>query len=390
MNFSNKLHKMYMFFLAFSIIFTMGYKIIDEVSPFDDIKYLLFIVTIVIGISHIYFKKISIIFKKEFFLSLVLIAIFFLLSVAMIIINKTSFQLRTVIELVYIFIPFTIAFLSINICTKDEIMILMKVLLILCLCIYIIELLSRNITLNQLLSISFINSYSPFESYIFADFSLISFCFFSYYKNYNHNYILSNNICYYVSFIFSILTFKRILVLFSILLFAIEKFNIFKIKVNKKIIILICIVFFIVTLIYTWLLSYSNSEILYNLIGLDLDKLTVGRQWYLSLIQNSNYLSSGYGSTTTALMNILGPSRYLEMDLVKIVIEITPIGLMTFLYVYWNQIYNNVFSVLLMTFFFVNMIFSHNLTTFYVWILTLLLFYMIKKENINNHDINIT
>lgn len=367
-------------FLVISIIFSMYFKIIDEVSVIDNVKYIFFLITIAIGCTYIYKMKKKLILKTECFYGMILIIIFLLLSIFISLYNNQPLHFRTFVELIYIFIPFMTAFLAINILTKDEIIKTMKILLFLCILLYLYELINKGINISNLLEISFKNSYSPLESYIFADFSLISFCFFCYFKNYSNNFILSNKLCYYISFLFSLLTFKRILVMFSIILFAIDKFNILEIKINKKLVFFIGVCIFIMTIIYTWLLSYDNSQLLINLFNFDLDKFTVGRKWYLSLIQNAGYLSAGYGSTTIALENILGVGRYLEMDLVKILLEISPIGLALFIYVYWYQIYNNLFSVLVMLFLFINMFFSHSLTTFYVWVVTLLMFYTIKKD----------
>lgn len=133
-------------------------------------------------------------------------------------------------------------------------------------------------------------------------------------------------------------------------------------------------------MIYTWLLQGENSKILMDLLSINLDKFTVGRKWYFSIVEANRHLLNGYGSTTNILTNILGPGKYLEMDLVKIYIEMGPIILATFIYVYWKQIYNNVFSVIICFFLFINMLFSHSLTTFYAWILFFILFYTIKID----------
>lgn len=373
---------LYTVLLGISILFTFLFKIIDEVSVLDNLKFVLFFITFCTGCICLKSKKDKVIFKKEFILGLLVILIFLLLSIYYSCINNQKFQIRTIVELSYICIPIVTSFQAINILDKENINHFMKILLGLSICLYIIEIFLKHISFDDITKISFINSYSPFESYIFADFSLISFCYFCYYKK-NDDLIfpISNKLCYYLSFIFSILTFKRILILFSIILFVLDKFNIFEKIIDKRIIVVICIVFFFCTIMYAWMLNDSSAELIYSFTGFDLDKFTVGRKWYLSLITNAGYLSSGYGSTTTALIKILGPAKYLEMDLVKIYLEVGIIGLGFFIYVYWNQIYNNLFSVLLMFFLFVNLLFSHSLTTFHVWVIILIVFYQIKKDH---------
>ena len=254
---------------------------------------------------------------------------------------------------------------------------MMKILLVFALFLYVIEISVKDITLSDVRRISLIQSYSPFESYIFADFSLITFCFFAYFKSENQK---KEYVWYYVSFLFVLFTFKRVLVLFAIVIFILEKSNVFYKKIPKYIISIMAILFFIGTMIYTQLLDKQTTLLLKEIVGIDLDKFTVGRQWYFSLIHNPVFISAGYGSSTTKLIDILGPAKYLEMDLVKINIEVGVVGLGIFIWSYWKQIFNNVFSICVMFFIFMNMFFSHSLTTFQVWTLTLIMLYTVRNS----------
>ena len=374
------------FFISF--FYSILTKIFLLPNSIDNIKYILFSVTILLSVKYIYQNRIEVKLKKEIFFIIVLLALILISSLITCIYHGNFISMRTFIEIIYILLPVTCAFCIVNIYSIKEIISIIKLILILSLFFYFIELLTFNITFSDIMNINFISSYSPFESYIFADISVFCFCFFSYYKNkkIDSDFLISVNYCYYISFIFVLFTFKRVLVIFSLILFILNFFKYQDILVPKAISIILMIFIFVATITYTWLLSGDNAEIVTKLFSLNLDKLTVGRQWYFSIIENNLNLLNGYGSTTDILTGILGQGKYLEMDLVKIYIETGPIILAVFIYVYWKQIYNNLFSLIVYLFLFVNMLFSHSLTTFYAWILFFLLFYSIKLNNNKKGD----
>lgn len=369
--------------LYLSIICTFVSKIFVQISFLDNIKYVLFLFTILIGVYNLIknYQEGTInyqyVYIKELMEGLIIIAVFLLLTLYYCIINKENFQTRTIIELSYIFIPFICSFCMINLLNQKEIVVIVKLLLFSSLILYIVELFQFDITLDKIKEISFIESYSPFESHVFADISLVCFCFFSYFRNKKDRV---DTICYYLSFIFSLFVFKRILLIFTVVIFILDKFSIWDKKINKKVIFVIGVGFVIFTMGYTWLLDENHTIALYNLLGINLDKLTMGRQWFFRVLQQSGFQSAGYGSSSTAIYALIHPISYLEMDLVKINIELGCIGLITFVWGYWKQIYNNLFSVVVMFFMFVNLFFSHSLTTFHVWIITLTMFYLIKRK----------
>lgn len=366
------------FFIAF--FYSIFTKIFNFTNSIDNLKYILFLLNLLLDCIYIYYNKVQLKLKREYLYILLLSILLFFVSLIIAIMNHSFISFRTIIEIIYILLPASCAFCIINIFTLNEIISYIKLLLFFSLIAYFIELAISNISINDVLKISFLNSYSPFESYIFADVSVFCFCFFSYFKesDQKNNFIVTTNQCYYISFLFVIMTFKRILVLFAICLFI---FNLLKIKdlvIPKKIIYILLAILFVSTVFYTWLLEGHNSKILMDLFSINLEKFTVGRQWYFSIVEANSHFLNGYGSSTNILSNVLGEGKYLEMDLVKIYIETGPIVLAFFIYAYWRQIYNNLFSLIVFFFLFINMLFSHSLTTFYAWILFFLLFYTIK------------
>lgn len=224
--FSKKILIIIFFIAFFYSIFT---KIFNFTNSIDNLKYILFLLNLLLDCIYIYYNKIQLKLKREYLYILLLSILLFFVSLIIAIMNHSFISFRTIIEIIYILLPASCAFCIINIFTLNEIISYIKLLLFFSLIAYFIELAISNISVNDVLKISFLNSYSPFESYIFADVSVFCFCFFSYFKesDQKNNFIVTTNQCYYISFLFVIMTFKRILVLFAICLFI---FNLLKIK----------------------------------------------------------------------------------------------------------------------------------------------------------------
>ena len=380
-----KKKNVYKIILLYLFVVEVAYWCIASIFSFsgiwDNFKYILFGVSIILEGIYVV-RRIQIIkFYDKLIGGIFLIILFFMLSWTCIVVTGQTWNIRTFKELFYLLIPTSHAFLLFNILSKKELIYLVKKILLVSLILYIIQLLNKGIQFTDIINISFMNSYSPFESSLFADLSVVCFCFFSYLKMSGYaRRDTSAKIYYYVSFLFVILTFKRILVLFSILLFVLDLLKITKWKINRIIYYLIPVAIVGGTILYTWLLQGDNAAVLNKYFSIDLDKLTVGRQWYLSLIENSGFMSFGYGSTTVRLSQILEKSKYLEMDLVKIYLEIGPIALISFVVYYWSYTSKSLFSVLVMTFLMINMLVSHSLTTYYPWCIFLIIFMLCKQD----------
>lgn len=379
MSIKNKIKSLIIFVFVLSLVFPHISHMYLTNSIFDDLKYL--IVFLNIGICCIYFficKTKTFKYRKEFLNVIIIVSTFFLISLIFSFIFNKPITFRTIVELLYLFIPALYTFCIINCLNIDEINNSMKCVLIICFLLWIIEVGIFNFTLENLCKIDFINSFSPFESFIFADISLVSFCFFLYTKHIeNKKNILPAKVAYYISFIFVLFTFKRVAVLFSIIIFVLDLIIDLRKPLHVNVIRITKLIFFISTLVYTWLLLGDNSKILYQLIGFDLDKFTVGRQWYLSLVELNGYTFGPYGSSTLTLESMLGPGKYLEMDLVKITIELGIVAVFLFINNYWNLISNNIISYIIMFMVFVNLLFSHSFTNPFTWTIRLLTFAII-------------
>lgn len=243
----------------------------------------------------------------------------------------------------------------INTTSFEDIYKCMSVTLIFAFFSYILEIGFANFTVLNFKSINFRASYSPFESH-FASGTSIALCvFFSYYRQ---NKVLSA-----LSFLFVLLTFKRLSVVFAFCVFILPHLcNVNKpISPKKKKYI---IVFFIsMTLIYYLLLLPQSSILFERLFNMPQREFTMARNTILKNLLNSGYKSSGLG-TIIAITH-----KDLEMDLISILLETTMLGLIIFTLGYWQCAGNNFYTYLYMLFQFTNLLTSHSLSNSFNWIL---------------------
>lgn len=117
--------------------------------------------------------------------------------------------------------------------------------------------------------------------------------------------------------------------------------------------------------------------------GFDIYNFTTGRDYILSLWNQINYMSYGYGSS----MVLIG--RYLEMDLVQIYMELNIIAVFAFSYVYFKIAGENVYSILVMTYAFFNMLTASSLPGSLSWIVAFLTIASVSSDKCRQENITI-
>ena len=141
------------------------------------------------------------------------------------------------------------------------------------------------------------------------------------------------------------------------------------ITIKKRWIIISKIFFVIATIIWSILLNDSMISIIQQTYGVNLNDFTESRTWLYNALINSGYKTSGYGTTTIELGKAWFNSgeRYLEMDLVKIYLEVGIIGLCLFVNNYFNLVRYNLYNFLMMITIFVTLLFSSSLAEPTYW-----------------------
>lgn len=211
-------------------------------------------------------------------------------------------------------------------------------------------------TIDNILKISFLNSYSPFESEL-AFIFLVYECYFLSIKN--NKYAI-------LSMIFCILSFKRLSFIFSVIIFLMSKFTNIHKEVDKKSVILLSLFFIILPIITCYAIDHDIDGYLYSKYKISLYDITLTRSQRIELVLNSDQIKYGLGSTTTYLtheLNLIHESdtqqRNLHNDLVKIYLECGIIGLSIFIFTYTYSFIKTRIAFWLITYIFIECYLNH-------------------------------
>lgn len=244
-------------------------------------------------------------------------------------------------EAIRLMIPFIYTFLFLNFLSVHDIELFMKFGLIIALVAFFLSTDFSTITLNNILSISFLNSYSPFEN---SEVSFLSFAlatFFIYYKN-------KFPICTILAMLLVVLTFKRVYVL-GILLLFIASMNFFKrIKIKRWILYISSIMWILLVKFYMFLLNPINYNLGLERFHFDVVNFSMNRAYRVWYLIQHNYLSGGLTSTTKFLQNnLFFNGTTLELDLIKILMEIGIVGVIIFIICYYRVVERSFYAYLL-------------------------------------------
>ena len=352
-------------YLGFIISWGIG-DLINNVN--DDFKYIFFFLHL-LYLLILFFKK-NYISKRSLFEAkylLMFIFPFFLISIGYQFVNNRVLK-QTIMEFLYIFCPIVYVYLicinekskSYDFYFKSEFYVSVIIFML-----RAIPLLN----LQNILSISFVNSYSPFEGIGNADIFFILFIYF-FTKNRRFKYL----VCLFMCF----LSFKRLHLVFAVLYilycFYVKKR---KIRVVSNTVFYSVIAFFLLSpLVINLLVNDNFTGWFYVKTGIDFNAFTMGRAYTINYVINSNYTNYGLGT----INDYLGRMRFIDTyladdlhcDLMRIYFEGTFIGLFALVNNYFKITRKNTLNFYLMVFVFVTLFASHILTTFIFWIFALL------------------
>lgn len=351
----------------------------------DNLKYLIFAMAIAFCLFEllIYIKKGGkCIFKKELVGLLIICGIFLVYSIYLARKINVPIATRTYVEILYLIMPAIYSFCIVNIYNFKELEKLMKILFWIYLILYMYSINIFAVSINDILNISFANSNSYFESSIFAFPMLVLFFFFSYYRKNNKYYWIG-------SFILTLLTFKRMIIVCAIILFILDNIMELRFTIKKKWKYIFAIIFIFSTIIYYQALTDSGfGKVIVDMFNMDLESGTMGRKWFLSLLLNGQYPTFGYGSSSIILGEIfnVGDIKYLEMDLVKIYLELGIFCLSIFTVYFWKLTKDNLFNIIMILSIFMNLLVSHSLTNPFEWTIIYLILICISQNLSNKSD----
>lgn len=293
-----------------------------------------------------------------------------------------GFQSYSYRELITLFVPVLIYLSFINV-YKNEHSFNVDIIFYIMIVFFIIFNWGR-FSLTNIRSISFLNSYSAFESK-YAYYGLILQFYYTFKKDKPKMII---------SFIVCLLSLKRVAILIGLLLLMFHK----RIPINKPVkkgfIIGTTIVFLLAPILIqimcndTFVLWFNNAT------GFNLNTFLSGRISKFNAVFDSGEMKYGWGSSTIYLTNNLWSfARYsdfyegqfinIHSDILKIYCECSILGLFVFLHYHLKQVKNNWMSFLLMFYLFTDMLVNHHLGIGKVlfWVIVYVVIHEIKEES---------
>ena len=280
-------------------------------------------------------------------------AIGVLLIITIIMQIKNGFQSFSYTEFAYLVLPLAFVIILVAVDYENISRILDKLFYIVVIAFFLCYL--DILTPANILSISFADSYSPFES----SSSLIYVCFELYYivryGGRNHKSL--------VCLLLTILTFKRVSVIKAVLIY------IFVPMLKKKdvpkwlfwsLVIFFCVLPIGLSIFY----SDSFAAMLSSIYNIDINMLTMDRYRRTNYVLDSlDQIKYGYGSVTYFLTNFFGTgtfeNRSLHCDILRIYLECTIFGTIGYTYFSLSAAKNNIFSFVLLLHIFIEMIINH-------------------------------
>lgn len=279
----------------------------------------------------------------------------FLFAITAILQMINGFNSYAINEAVYYYTPLIFIIVYSQISEEQDIETILNYLFVL----YVIVFLKNfagQLTLANLKSISFANSYSPFESELAFVF-LIFECFYLYMGK-RKNAIISLILC--------ILSFKRISMLAAIVFFIFSKWIVIKKAVNKKIVIVTTVVFVLLPVLTCLMLNDTLEAWFYQTFHVTLNEITLTRSSRIEAVINSGQIKYGLGSVTTYLTKYLNAlhgsnfsNRNLHNDLVKIYLECGILGSIVFTYIYMQAASVSRMLFVMMCYIFFECYFNH-------------------------------
>lgn len=297
--------------------------------------------------------------------TLLCVAFFAIISIVQILIVG-KFTMMTVSGLFTIFLSAISAYVFLNNVDEETIYILMVMVLIGCFVFYIFEVGYYNLNSSTLFASSFSKSSSELESNYSSGTAVALCAFFSYKRK--------NKLISIFSLAFCILTFKRTFILTGLILFIVPLFIDCSKTCNKKLLYITEAFFVIATLVYLYIIGYSDL-LTYN----QAYQFTMGRNDFLYLLIDKEFVPYGYNSAMDFTRNI-------EMDLVRIYFEFGILGLTFFTHLYFKLAQYSIYSYLLMSLIFANLLFSHSLLNPFPWILYYIIFGLCENDKKNREN----
>ena len=265
------------------------------------------------------------------------------------------FSATVFMELFKFIMPIVLAYCILNALDDREVWGCMVCVLAVSLTAYFFELRSQDASFASFFSADFEDFNSETESSGFAEIALMLVFYFAYMKK--------SKMALAVSAIFSILAFKRLamIVTLVVLFLCIFAPKTTEGRVPRKLVVALKALTILVAMIWVWLLLPEQELLFADLFGKFPSEFTMGRSDTLRYLYLGDFHSYGYGSANETVNAVFGVP--FEMDLAKIAIELTPIVAIVFVWLFWDLAGDSFWGVVIIGYYMINMITSDSLNS---------------------------
>lgn len=363
-------------------------KIIDE-NTISSV-YLFMLLPIITGFLILTIELVRgtlrLLYFREMLIGVGLFALF--IGVSLVKIRQTGrFTIGTFGEATRMVVPFIYVFLAVNILSHEDIDRIMITTLYVAWVAYIIN--QFIITGGSHLGTSFsiIDSSSPFENSEVAAIAFAIACYYIYFRK-------RHSACCFWSVLLTMACFKRVYMLFVIILLVCSGNLNKEQKVNKFIrwplLLVSSLLFVAATSFYLYTMEPQNLAWTFEKLHFDVNTFSMYRSYRVQYLIQHNYVSYGLSSSTSFLATNPGSwfrQSTLELDLIKILIELGKWPLMIFILAYYSLSYKSAYGYLTITAFMLNLLMASGLTEYYAWFVMLVTLAMIRyNTSVDMHD----
>jgi hypothetical protein len=339
----------------------------------DDFKYVFMFLVIVIGTIILIRNSNKAIINIDDFINIMLVPVVLgIITLIYTIINGMKFLLMW--DMFYLIVPYLMVFIIVNVDENPNREFYFDSLLIGHIVLFFYKF-AGILDMEHMKKISFVNSFSPYESVTAHIYTLL----FYYY------YVKNKKVRCLLALFFGILSYKRLHVVFAVLVLLLGW------CVRKKIVgfymeNIVKVIFISSPLFLYAILTDQFATWFLATFKVDFGQFTMGRFDQLREVVTADITNYGLGSIKYYLDSKGAYINILHSDIMRILIETSFVGLVVLVYSYFNVAKKNIYSLILMIFIFMIMFTSTVINGFLGWFVVFLSIDEFNRGSGSNHN----
>jgi hypothetical protein len=360
-------------YLLFVIAWIIG-DMRDNIN--DDFKYVFMFLVIIIGaIILIRNSDTPIHNMDDFFYIMSVPVVLGVITLLYSMFNGMKFLLMW--DMFYLIVPYLMVFIIVNVDQHHNRDFYFDTLLIGHIVLFFNKFASI-LDLEHIKRISFVDSFSPYESVTAHIYTLL----FYYY------YVKNKKVRCLIALFFGILSYKRLHVVFAVVVLLLG-WSVRKRVVDFYMEHIVKAVFISSPLVLYAILTDEFAAWFQSIFKVDFGQFTMGRFDQLREVVTADITNYGLGSIKFYLDNKGAYINILHCDIMRILIETSFIGLVVLVYAYFNVAKKNIYSLLLMIFIFMIMFSSTVINGFLGWFVVFLSIDEFNRNDVTNQNFGI-